>query len=428
VRQLGGKPRNSGRRGQALIFVTLSLPVTFGVLGFVVDVGWSYFQKEAVYTAAQSAAMAAALDASANVANGCGAGTTNVPCQSDTACPATLHTDKPLEAGCLYAKQNGFVNGGNNSTQSVSMAAGTTGSPVAGVAAPSYWVTATVSENIPTLFSAVLNQMWMSVSAKSTAAVFGGGGGCIYALNPTMDGGINMSNGSLSSNCGIYVDSNNVKAIDTSNGSITTSGGAKTHIVGDCNNNGGCSEVSPAPLQGSPSVADPFASLAASSTVGMTTYSSAVNVNGGATVVIQPGIYTQLITANNGTLTFTHGIYDLQAGININGATVNDDGAGGEMLYITGGQFKITSGTVPVAPNSTALPRPNSLGRQWPSSSSETEGRHCAGRSARIHALILAFMTLLPEGASMARIVRIRSGGRNGLRTSGNRVLASTSN
>ena len=78
----------------------------------------------------------------------------------------------------------------------------------------------------------------------------------------------------------------------------------------------------------------------------MTTYSSAVNVNGGATVVIQPGIYTQLITANNGTLTFTHGIYDLQAGININGATVNDDGAGGEMLYITGGQFKITSGTV----------------------------------------------------------------------------------
>jgi hypothetical protein len=38
-----------------------------------------------------------------------GAGTTNVPCQSDTACPATLHADKSLEAGCLYAKQNGFV-------------------------------------------------------------------------------------------------------------------------------------------------------------------------------------------------------------------------------------------------------------------------------------------------------------------------------
>jgi hypothetical protein len=52
------------------------------------------------------------------------------------------------------------------------------------------------------------------------------------------------------------------------NGSITTTGGAKTHIVGDCNNNGGCSEVSPAPLQGQPIVADPFASLAAPSTAG----------------------------------------------------------------------------------------------------------------------------------------------------------------
>lgn len=155
-----------------------------------------------------------------------------------------------------------------------------------------------------------------------------------------------MSNGSLSSNCGIYVDSNNAKAIDTSNGSITTSGGAKTNIVGDCNNNGGCSEVSPAPLQGQPIVADPFASLAAPSTVGMTTYGSAVNVNGGATVVLQPGIYTQLITGNNGTLTFTHGTYVIQGGININGATVNDDGLGGEMLYITGGQFKVTSGNL----------------------------------------------------------------------------------
>ena len=104
-------------------------------------------------------------------------GTNNLPCQSNTACPATLHADKPLEAGCLYAKQNGFVNGGNHSTQSVSMAAGTTGSPVTGVASPSYWVTATVSESIPTLFSAVLNQYWMNVSAKSSAAVFGGGGG-----------------------------------------------------------------------------------------------------------------------------------------------------------------------------------------------------------------------------------------------------------
>jgi hypothetical protein len=48
------------QQGQALIFVTLSLPVIMGLAGFAVDLSWFYFRKEAVMVAAQAAALAGA--------------------------------------------------------------------------------------------------------------------------------------------------------------------------------------------------------------------------------------------------------------------------------------------------------------------------------------------------------------------------------
>jgi hypothetical protein len=210
-------------------------------MALVVDVGWAYWRQEACSTAAQSAAVAAALVAEGNAGNGCGNGSNQVPAQQSTACPATLTGTNPIGAGCLYAKQNGFVNG--RSRQTVSMASGCTASPVTGVS-PSYWVTATVSERIPALFSSILGNSFSTVSAHSTSGVFISGG-CVYALEPT-NVDITMSNGSLSSNCGIYLDSNNVKAINASNGHISTTGGAKTQIYtgGQCNRlQRGCSVV-----------------------------------------------------------------------------------------------------------------------------------------------------------------------------------------
>jgi Flp pilus assembly protein TadG len=335
--------RRGPRNGQALLMVSLSVPVLFGLLGLAVDVGWTYWRQEACYAAAQAAASAAVIAAKANIGNDCGTGTTNVTCQSRTACSGTLSATKPLDVGCMYASANGFVNGGNSGRQTVSVSAGTNGSPVSGPSAQ-YWVNYTVTEQIPTLFTAVLGKSAFTAAASASAGSYGGGGGCIYVLNPTMDGGINMSDGTLSSNCGIYVNSNNAKAIDTSNGHISTTGSARTYVVGKCNNDTGCNEVTPAAVEGSSTITDPFAGLAAPSTTGMTTY-GAVNVNGGTTT-IQPGIYTGLITANNGTLKVSPGTYVLQAGFNINGATVVEAATGGELFYITGGQFKITSGSV----------------------------------------------------------------------------------
>jgi len=83
---------------------------------------------------------------------------------------------------CLYAKQNGYLNTGR---QSVTYASNTSGAPVSGIN-PTYWVSFTVSERLPQLFSAVLGQYWAQVSSRATAAVFlDPFGACIYGLDAT---------------------------------------------------------------------------------------------------------------------------------------------------------------------------------------------------------------------------------------------------
>lgn len=47
--------------GQALLFVTLSLPVLLGLTGLVVDLGRAFWRQEAAQTAANSAALAGAI-------------------------------------------------------------------------------------------------------------------------------------------------------------------------------------------------------------------------------------------------------------------------------------------------------------------------------------------------------------------------------
>src|SRR5215217_7701413 len=125
----------------------ISLTATLGLLGLVVDVGWAYWRKEVCRAAAQSAVLAGAI--AAKDFSGCNIA--GVSCQSETACPQNPTNETNIGVGCLYAKQNGFI---NLLKQTVTMAAGTGTPPFTGVVAD-YWITATVGENIPQLFSAV---------------------------------------------------------------------------------------------------------------------------------------------------------------------------------------------------------------------------------------------------------------------------------
>jgi hypothetical protein len=250
------------QKGQAAIFLTLSLPVTFGMLAMVVDLGWCYFRAEACKTAAQSAAIAAAM-AARNAPNlTCGSGVT---CTADAstyvACPSnpTSPPSSNLQSGCLYAMQNGFTYSGSSGRQNVRYAASTTGSPISG-SSPNYWVRFVVSENIPTLFAGILRQPWQVVSAAATAAVFRpGGGACVYALDPTAAGAITIKgNADVEASCGVWDNSSSSSSLSCTNNTTLNAGSANITLTGgnDCSGT-----VTPTPLTYQASTADPFASV-----------------------------------------------------------------------------------------------------------------------------------------------------------------------
>jgi len=75
--------------------VALSIPVTLGMLGLVVDIGWAYWRREACLAAAQSAAIAVAVNAKAS-------STYTVP--ANTGLPRDPERDRS-PAGRLYVCQ-----------------------------------------------------------------------------------------------------------------------------------------------------------------------------------------------------------------------------------------------------------------------------------------------------------------------------------
>ncbi len=176
------------RRGQVLIMVTLALLMLCGMLGLVVDLGWSYFTKKSAQAAADAGALAAvkaamddAVDISSYTCGGNGAECLMVP----TPCP---NLPGNLQSACMYAQQHGFTTGGRQlvTVQAWDRTPNPTvvencGQGGASVAHPPtadppcvdtfYWVTVRVTERIPQLFSSVFGNTEGVVSARATAAV-----------------------------------------------------------------------------------------------------------------------------------------------------------------------------------------------------------------------------------------------------------------
>jgi hypothetical protein len=126
--------------------------MVFGLLSLVLDVGWANYRKIGARAAAESAAIAGAMAAS-NYSLNCGSSAW-VTCQAATDCPANP-TSPPatnIDSACLYAKANGYR---TYQKQTVTIAANTTSAPVSSLS-PSYWVSATVTENLPQLFAGML--------------------------------------------------------------------------------------------------------------------------------------------------------------------------------------------------------------------------------------------------------------------------------
>src|SRR5262245_52577028 len=152
--------RTRRQRGQILVLTTLSLIALFGILALAVDIGWSYYLRKWAQRAADAASMAAAIQILANVGNNTVTCGSNVTCQNSTVCPSniTTPTTNEMEVACLYAQQNGFIAGGNNGKQNVTVASGTTMPPptAPGVNGLYYWVTVRVTQSSPIWFGNVV--------------------------------------------------------------------------------------------------------------------------------------------------------------------------------------------------------------------------------------------------------------------------------
>ena len=321
--------------------MTLSLPLMFGLLGLVAEIGWAYWRQEACTTAAQAAAIAAGRQAQIAGTFTTAAG---IYTQSTTAnCPAspTGASTNNLMAGCLYAQANGFINAGK---QRVMYTAGTSGVPVSG-ATPNYWVRYTVSETLPSLFSAILGFQHTVISGRATSGVFlGVSGACIYGLDPLLDGTVALGgNATVTAGCGVYDDSSSATALSCSNNTSMNAGTAGISVVGLSNCSG---QVSPAPTVNQSYSPDPFASVppppipSRCDSTGITQNSHISMPADGYYVVCNGG----MIMKSNGSLTLPSGMYILQGGgidwengsISGTGVTIYNTGPNAGVIKING--------------------------------------------------------------------------------------------
>ena len=327
-----------------------------GILGLTVDLGWSYYRRNVAQSAAEAAALAAAYAAQSSSSNNISCGAHSVVCQGATACPSSP-TSPPttnIGTGCLYAKANGFLNSGS---QTVQIAANTT-SPapsVAGVAVD-YWVTATITETNPTLFSGLLGNTSGTVAVQATAAVVQPvTQTCVYVLSPHGSQAlmISGSNSFLTTGCGVYVDSDSSTAI-TVNGQAHLTAPAIS-VVGNysaCNNGQDCFYSPNLPKTGQAAVADPYASLPTPAYSGCDHTNE--NVNQGI-AVLTAGVYCGGITiSGNAIVTLAAGTYILNGGgLQINSSNATVTSLGGVTFFNTSNGYTYAPIVISGQPNVT---------------------------------------------------------------------------
>ncbi len=333
--------RGDRRSGQMVAFVSVSLFFLFSVMGLSVDLGYSYFVKIYAQAASDAAASAAAIYAT-NILASCGAGIT---CNSTFTCanPPTAPPTTAFEAGCLYAKANGFVNA---SPQSVTLIANNTATPNESTNVASMWIQANVSQTVPHLFLYWAGFHSGSVATQSIAGVtIIPNSSCVYVLDTSATSaalGISGATTLTTTGCGVYVNSSHSSAI-----SLTGS----SHIVASqvtergSYSLGGTSSISPSPVTGAPAVTDPFLNIPAPAVPNScwgSTATTPYSLGNSNTATIYPstdtvnsGVFCGGITVNgSATLTMSPGIYYLNGG----GFTISNQGTvngTGVTIYMT---------------------------------------------------------------------------------------------
>jgi hypothetical protein len=335
------------------VLFTLAILPLLGMVGLVVDVGYAYSRKEAAQTAADAAAGAAA-SAAFKFANGSPVtcAVAKVACYAaEYTCPATLPAPPAtpsdnIQAGCMYARDNGFATAGK---RKLTFQSGVGAAPTAGGVTISYWTVARASEEVPQLFSAVLGHPTMTVVARATAgAKDAASGGCVYLLDPNANKSFTMTGGNFSTGCGIYVNSNKNDAAYMTGGNLSLNNGANLMIHGLLSKSGGTISPSGNVKQNQPSISDPFSGMTAPTPAGSCTADP--HISGGNSNIIYPGTYCSITISGGNNIYFASGTYIVKSGsLTVSGGNFSSS-LSNLLVYIpagnSSGKINITGGNM----------------------------------------------------------------------------------
>jgi Putative Flp pilus-assembly TadE/G-like len=274
----------SGSSGQVLVLVTMGIVMLTAFAGIAVDVGQFWSARRHMQTAADAAAIAAAV--------------------------AVREGNTPTAPADAITSQNGFTNGSNNVTVTVNNPPKS--GPYTGNAS---YVEVIVTQPQPAYFLRALGYDSLGVSVRSVASSVNGPA-CLYALDPTASSSASFGGTSTATlDCGAIIDSNNSYALTSNGGGVLTA--SNIGVNGGYSGGG----FTPTPVTGVAPSPDPLAYLAEPTYGSTCDYTNAKNKpsnctkNGVASYCFSPGVYCGGIQVNgNIPVFFSSGTYILLGG------------------------------------------------------------------------------------------------------------------
>ena len=299
----------AGQRGTVAILIGLSMSVLIGAIALGTDVTYVMYKHRQMQTAADAAALAAAVALSKG-----------------------YPTDYALEARAITAS-SGFVNGTNGVTVTVNKPPAS-GSYTQNASAVEVIVVKPEALKLVSVFSsAAFNVTARAVAVKGTSGDY-----CVLTTDTSSATGLSASNGvNVNLNqCGAAVNATGSSALSVTGGAtlntLSASVGGQTTV-----SNGGTLHATNGVLQNQAAIADPYASVPVPALSGCNYTNRSLNYSA-SVQQLTPGTYCDGLSISNGAkVSMAPGIYYIKSG--------SFSLAGGSTLTGTGVTIVLTKNT-----------------------------------------------------------------------------------
>ena len=275
------------RAGGVLIYFAIAAPVLIGIAGASIDIGLWYANKRLVQTAADSAALAGALELR----------------RTDEVAAAAIQADVETAVN-LDAAINGYSTGNGDT-----IVVDTSNSPQVAV---------TISRPTPGLLSQVVFTEQTNVAARAVAQA-DVNDSCIWSLSPSGTGVTISGSADVNLGCGVIANSSDDDGIDENGTGCLTA--TEIKVVGGTS--GDC--ISPTAGTGIDPVDDPLAALDGPPGPYICDFSFPPFVSPGGPINFYPGVYCgqlKITTPSTRAVTFNPGLYILHnASFDIGGSS-----------------------------------------------------------------------------------------------------------